>query len=417
MQIIPNVAEDDSNLKKIGVSYALLFKWIFLGIVTGIIVGLAGTLFCHMLSFATTYRQAHPIIILCLPLIGPVIVFMYHFFKDYNDTGTNLIIKAITNEEKIPLFKAPLIIISTFLTHLFGGSAGREGAALQFGGSLGYNIGEMFRLDTGDKKILTMSGMAAAFSALFGTPMAASVFAIELASVGSMHYAALVPCVTASIVSLKLSRYLGVEADAFKVKVIPELTPSLVVYSIILSILCAMVSILFCLSIKYGRSILDKFFKNAYLKAVAGGLIIVLLSLIFRSGYYNGAGMNVIEMAFEGTSPRLAFLIKLLFTAITLGAGYKGGEIVPTFFVGATFGCLFANITGFPIELAVAMSMTAVFCGVTNCPIASLLIAFEMFGFEGMIYYLITVSLGYAISGYYGLYGSQQIRYSKLYFR
>ncbi|WP_035779260.1 chloride channel protein [Butyrivibrio sp. MC2013] len=417
MQIIPNVEENDTNLKKMAVSLALLVKWIIFGLLTGVIAGLCGAVFCKMLEFAASFRAGNSWTIFILPLAGLVIVSLYHFFKDYNDTGANLIISAITKDEAIPLFKAPLIVISTFLTHICGGSSGREGAALQLGGSLGYNLGRLLGMDDNDKKMMTMTGMAAAFSALFGTPMAAAFFAIELSSVGAMHYAALVPTVGASLTASSIAAYMGVASDAFMVKIVPELNTGYASLAALLAVLGALMSIVFCLSIKGGRKTLDKYISNPYVKVVAGGIIIIVLSMIFRSGYYNGTGIAVIEMAFKGEAPPWAFILKLLFTSITLGAGYKGGEIVPALYVGATFGSLFAQITGFPLQLATAMGMVSVFCGATNCPVASLLIAFEMFGFEGMPYYLITISLSYAISGYISLYGAQVIKYSKFRYR
>ena len=413
MQIIPDIKESDNSFRKTGISLALLIKWIILGLIVGIIVGLVGALFSHMLTFANAFRKDNPLVLLFLPIAGIIIVCLYHFFKDYHDTGTNLIIKAITAGESIPLFKAPLIIISTFLTHLCGGSAGREGAALQFGGSLGYNIGKLFKLDDDDRKIMTMSGMAAAFSALFGTPIAAAFFSIELSSVGAMHYAALVPSATAALIALYVSRFCGVKADEFFVKIIPEMTVELAIKSIIIAVAGAFIGILFCNSIKYTRKILDRIFVNPYIKAIGGGIIIILLSLVFRSGYYNGAGIEVIEMAFNGEAPYFAFIIKILFTSITLGSGFKGGEIVPTLYIGATMGNLFANLLGFPTQLSVALGMLAVFSSVTNCPVSSLFIAFKLFGYEGSFYYVLVIAISYAISGYDSLYGSQKIKYSK----
>lgn len=413
MQIIPNIRENDNNFRKTAISMALLVKWIILGSIIGVIVGLVGTLFSYMLTFANSFRKENSYIMLLLPVAGVIIVYLYHSFKDYHDTGTNLIIKAITENESIPLYKAPLIIISTFLTHLCGGSVGREGAALQFGGSLGYNIGKFIRLDEDDRKIMTMSGMAAAFSALFGTPITAAFFSIELSSVGAMHYAALVPGVTASLVAVHIARYFGVEGDVFVVKIVPEMTSGLVIKSGSIAIIGAFIGIIFCLSIRYARQIQGKIFKNPYFKVVAGGIVIVVLSYVFRSGDYNGAGIEMIDKAFNGLSPYEAFIIKLIFTSITLGAGYKGGEIVPALYIGATFGRLFAYCSGFPNQMAVALGMIAVFCSITNCPVASLLIAFEMFGYEGALYYIIVVALSYTISGHISLYKSQKIKYSK----
>lgn len=413
MQIIPDIKESDSSLRKTGISLLLLAKWIILGLIVGIIVGFVGAIFAHLLTFANIYRHNNPYVLLLLPLAGILIVYLYHFFNDHNDTGTDLIIKAITANESIPIFKTPLIIIATFLTHLCGGSAGREGAALQFGGSLGYNIGKVIKLCDDDKKIMTMSGMAAAFSSLFGTPIAAAIFSIELSSVGAMHYAALVPSVAASLVALYVAKYFGVGADEFFVKIVPELTAQLAIKSVFIAIIGAFIGIMFCLSIRYTRKAFYKIIKNSYIRVICGGLIIIGLSYVFKGGYYNGAGIDVIEMAFDGESPYIAFLIKMIFTAITLGSGFKGGEIVPTLYIGATFGRLYASIVGFPNQLAVALGMLALFCSVTNCPIASLLIAFKLFGYEGAFYYVIVTAISYAISGYDSLYGSQRIKYSK----
>lgn len=413
MQIIPDIKESDNSFKKTAISIALLIKWIILGMVIGIIVGGVGTLFFHLLAFANWFRRENSYVLLFLPIAGVIIVYLYHSFKDYHDTGTNLIIKAITENENIPLFKAPLIIISTFLTHLCGGSAGREGAALQFGGSIGYNIGKLIKLDEDDRKILTMSGMAAAFSSLFGTPIAAAFFSIELSSVGAMHYAALVPAVTAALVAEFIARHFGVNWEVFFVKIVPSMTAELAIKSIVIAVFGAFIGIMLCLTIRYTRKILDKVFKNPYIKAIGGGLIIVGLSFIFRSGYYNGVGTEVIEMAFNGESPYFAFIIKMLFTSITLGAGFKGGEIVPTLYIGATFGRLCAAILGFPNQLAASLGMIAVFCSVTNCPVTSLFIAIKLFGYDGAFYYILVVAISYAISGYDSLYGSQRIKYSK----
>ncbi len=389
-------------------------KWILFAILSGILVGLVGTAFYYGMDLVTTTRSSYPWLIYLLPAGGLLIVGLYHLLHDEKDTGTNLVLSAIHSNDNIPLRMAPLIFISTLITHLFGGSAGREGAALQLGGSIGNGLGKLFRFDDKDQHIMIMCGMSAAFSALFGTPLAAAVFSMEVVSVGIMHYSALVPCVVASLIAHGIATSLGAMPESFSLGVIPAFGISTAVLIALLSLLCAMVSILFCLILHEVDHLYKRFLKNAYVKAAIGGGLIIILTLLVGNQNYNGTGMNMIALIFEtGSVFPLAFLLKMIFTALTLGAGFKGGEIVPTFFVGAAFGCLFGNLVGLSPTLCAAVGMGAVFCGVTNSPITALLICFELFGFEAMPYYLIAVALSYMLSGYYGLYSSQKIIYSK----
>ena len=260
---------------------------------------------------------------------------------------------------------------------------------------------------------MIMCGMSAAFSALFGTPMAAAIFPLEVVSVGIMHYSALVPCVISALVAHGLALHFQIAPPSFAILDIPEFGISSAVTVTVLAVLCALVSILFCISLHYSEAIYRKFIKNPYLRAAAGGCIIILLTLLVGNQDYNGTGVNIISKCFDGTVAPEAFLLKIIFTALTLGAGFKGGEIVPTFFIGASFGCLFGTLTGFSPTLCAAIGMAAIFCGVTNSPITSLLISFEMFGFAAMPFLLLAIAFSYMLSGYYGLYRSHKIMYSK----
>jgi H+/Cl- antiporter ClcA len=281
------------------------------------------------------------------------------------------------------------------------------------GGSIGYNLGKLFRLKDGNIKIITMCGMSAAFSALFGTPMTAAFMAMEIENVGIMYYSALVPCVVSALVASGVAEFLGAQGEIFAVNIVPEFTVYNAIFTAILAILCAVVSVIFCDVLKISGRLYKKFFANPYLRVFVGGCIVAALTFISGTRYYNGAGMNVIEMALKGEAPYFAFLLKIIFTALTLGAGYKGGEIVPALYIGATFGCLYSQLLGFDPALCAAIGMGALFCGVTNCPISSLFICFELFGFKGMPYYLLAVALSYTFSGYSSLYSSQKIVYSK----
>lgn len=397
------------NLKRAYISG----KWVVFAIIVGCIVGICSTAFYYAMDYATNMRLSHPWLIFFLPVGGLAIVGLYHLFHNENDTGTNLVISAIHSGDKLPFRMAPLIFISTTITHLFGGSAGREGAALQLGGSLGNTIGRLFRFDTKDKHVMIMCGMSAAFSTLFGTPMSAAIFSMEMVSVGVMYYTALVPCVISSLIAHGIAQYFGVTNELFLIKDIPAFGIVSSIKVSILAILCALVSILFCVVMHQCEALYKKLFKNPYLRVAVGGLLVVVLTLLVGNQNYNGTGIRIIEQCINGTVRPEAFILKIIFTALTLGAGYKGGEIVPSFFTGAAFGCLFGNMLGFSPTLCTAIGMTSVFCGVTNSPITSLLISFELFGYDGMPYFLLAIAFSYMLSGYFGLYRSQKIVYSK----
>ena len=401
------------NIKPILKNTLITAKWVIFATITGTIVGLVGSAFYFLLSFVTIVWEQTPWIIYLLPLAGLAVVATYHFMRNDNDGGTNLVISAVHSGDRIPLRMTPSIFISTTLTHLFGGSAGREGAALQIGGSIGNSLGKLFRFDEKDTHVVIMCGMSAAFSTLFGTPMAAAIFPMEMVSVGVMYYMALVPCVVSSLVAHGIAVLLGVAGETFHVAGIPglELIPSLKI--VLLASICAFLSMAFCVLLHKTEHLYKKCLKNRYLRIFIGGCAVVLLTVLVGNNDYNGAGMHMIEHAIGGEVAPEAFLLKMLFTALTIGAGYKGGEIVPTFFVGATFGCLMGQFIGLSPSFCAAIGMISLFCGVTNCPISTLLISFELFGFEGMPYYLLAVAFSYMLSGYFGLYSSQKIMYSK----
>lgn len=406
-----NILKENLNAAR---EHALDFlRWIVLAIITGFVVGGVGILFVKGLGLANNFRGAHPEIILGLPLAGLALIFLYKISNYENDKGTNLVISTLHAETQIPFRMAPLIFVATITTHLFGGSAGREGAALQLGGSIGNQLGRWFRLDEDDTRIIVMCGMSAAFSAIFGTPLAAVIFAMEVATIGGMQYAAFVPCMAASLVASSFATAMGCHAEAFTITepVDFAVVPALLI--VVLGILCALVSVFFCQALHSSGHLFKKYLPNPYLRIAVGALVIILLTIILQTSAYSGAGVNLIEEAFLGEAPKMAFLWKIIFTAITLGVGFKGGEIVPSFCIGATLGCLFGTLVGLSPSLCAAVGMVAVFCGVTNSPITSLVIGFEMFGFDCMKYLLIGVAISYMLSGYTGLYSEQTILQSK----
>ncbi len=393
----------------------VLIKWLAVASGIGLIVGGVASLFSHALIAVNNFRAAHPWIIWGLPIGGLAIVFLYRLFKNPGKHGTDVIISSIQATTDIPISMAPLIFVSTVITHLFGGSAGREGAALQLGGSIANRLGKVLKLNETDQYIIIMCGMSAGFSALFGTPLAATVFALEVTSVGIMHYSALIPCVTASMIASFVAGFLKVPPEVFTVAAVPAMEIGMFFKIVVFAAVMGGVSVLFCICLYSAEHLYDHFLKNPYVRIFAAGCVILALTALLGTTEYLGSGMGIIENIFhhgEMASP-WAFLLKMVFTALTLCAGFKGGEIVPSLTIGAAFGSVAAMVVGLPVELAAACGMVGVFCGVTNSPIASLLLSFELFGFEGMPYYLITVAVSYMLSGYCGLYHQQRIMYSK----
>lgn len=388
-------------------------RWLLLSCVLGALIGVVGAAFHHGIAWVTQLRTAHPWVVLLLPVAGAAIVLLYRVCGMERDRGTNLVLVAVRQAEPMRLRTAPLIFLSTILTHFVGGSAGREGAALQLGGSIAATVGRKLRLDETGRRIIVMCGMSAAFSALFGTPLTAAFFSMEVVSVGVMYYAALVPCLLCSLTALQVAGLLGTHAEHYAVMGIPELGALPMAQVALMGGLCAVLAMVFCRAVHLAPHLYQKFVPNPVIRAAVGGAIVLLLTLLVGSQDYNGAGGAVIEHALaEGARPE-AFLLKIIFTALTLGAGFRGGEIVPVLFTGAAFGSVVGPLMGLSTSFGGSLGMVAVFCGATNCPISSLLLAFELFGGEGLALYALCCAVSYTLSGYYGLYGEQKIVYSK----
>ena len=395
----------------IGQYAVTLLKWMVLGGVIGLVGGIIGSLFHIGVDTATQVRLAHSWVLYLMPVGGLAIVGLYRITKT-EGKGTNDVIASVHFGEQVPGLLVPVIFVSTVITHLCGGSAGREGAALQIGGGIGYQAGRLLRLGEKDLPLATLCGMSGVFAALFGTPLTATVFALEVISVGVLYYAGLVPCLTAALTGYLVSVLMGVPPTRFTVTV-PGLEVRTMLLVMVLALLCAVVSILFCRGLHGVEHLLKRTLKNPYLRVAVGAAVLIGLTLL-TNGDYNGAGMEVISRAIAGQADPWAWVWKLLFTAITIGCGFKGGEVVPSFFVGATFGCAVSPLLGLPVGFGAAVGLAAVFCGVTNCPVASTLLAVELFGAEGMLYFALACCLSYMLSGYQGLYSSQTILYSKL---
>lgn len=388
-------------------------KWLAVAAVTGLVCGLVGSAFYASVASATNLRTLHPWLLWLLPVAGVGIALLYKLTK-LDGLGTDAIIDAIHEGRRISILLVPVIFVSTAATHLFGGSAGREGAALQIGGSLGQNIARVFRLDDKDRRLATLCGMSALFSALFGTPLTATIFALEVISVGEIYYAGLVPCLASALVSYGVTQLFHIAPTHFDVAA-PALTPDMLWRVAVLGLVCALMSVILCLVMHGSEKIVRRAIPNGMLRAAAGGLAVIALTYLVGTTAYNGAGTDVIAAAIEhGEARPEAFALKLLFTAVTLSSGFKGGEMVPTFFIGATLGCTAGGLLGIPEGFAAAVGLAALFCGAVNCPVASVILAIELFGADGAVYFAVAIAIAYMLSGYTGLYRSQKIVYSKL---
>ena len=394
-------------------AYLTFAKWLAVAALTGAVSGLVGSAFYLSVASATRLREAQPFIVWFLPLAGAGIALLYRLTR-LDGLGTDAVIDAIHEGRSISPLLVPVIFVSTAATHLFGGSAGREGAALQIGGSLGQNMGRLFRLDDKDRRVATLCGMSALFSALFGTPLTATIFALEVISVGEIYYVGLVPCLASALAAFGVTRLFGIAPTAFDVAV-PALSVDVLWRVALLGLACAVMSVILCRTMHWGEHAAKKLIPNSVLRAVAGGFAVIALTYLAGSQDYNGAGTEIIAAAIErGEARPEAFALKLLFTAVTLSCGFRGGEMVPTFFIGATLGCTLGPVLGLPAGFAAAVGLAALFCGAVNCPVASAILAVELFGSDGAVYFAVAIAIAYMLSGYTGLYRSQKIIYSKL---
>ena len=388
-------------------------KWVLLGLLMGIIGGLLGAGFHHALHFVTHFRGEHTWLVCLLPLGGLLSVGIYRLFGLRNNRGTNEIIDAILDGKPVSPMVAPVIFLASSITHLFGGSAGREGAALQLGGSVASLLGKLVRLADKDRTVLTMSGMSAVFAGLFGTPLTATIFCMEFESVGTLFTPALLPCYLAAFVASRVSLALGVHAEVFILENAAVLNAANLGGFAALAVLVSLLGIAMCKVFHSAEHLAAHKLPNPFVRIAVGGAIITVLTLLVGDHRFNGAGMDMALTAVGGETDWYNFLLKMLFTAVTLAAGFKGGEIVPTFCIGATFGCLVGGLLGLDAGLAGAVGLVGLFCCATNSPLASIVLSVEMFGGANLYIFALTCVICFVLSGHSGLYASQIIQFAK----
>lgn len=395
-------------------SYLKTFlKWTLLGLLMGVIGGLLGAGFHHALHFVTHLRGEHSWLIFLLPVGGLLTVGLYRLLKMQGNRGTNEIIDATLDGHPVSPAVAPSIFLATAMTHLFGGSAGREGAALQLGGSTASMLAKLFRLKDTERRVMIMAGMSAVFAGLFGTPLTAALFCMEFESVGTLFTPALLPCYLAAFTASRISGLLGVHAEGYLLDNSYAITLGNCWKFLILAVLISCVGIAMCWVFHKAEHLAAHHVKNPYIRIAAGGAIVMVLTLMVGDHRFNGAGMDMALKAVAGEADWYSFLMKMLFTAVTLAAGFKGGEIVPTFCIGATFGCVVGGLLGIDPGIAAALGLVGLFCCATNSPFASIVLSIEMFGGANLYLFALICVICFVLSGNSGLYASQIIEFSK----
>lgn len=393
---------------------AAFICWLISGIVIGVLCGVVGAAFSKSVSFVTELRAENDWLIYLLPVGGVLSVAMYRICR-VSEVGTNQVFESVRTEKPLSFLLAPAIFVGSVITHLLGGSAGREGAALQLGGSISALISKLLKFDSKSRHILTLCGMGAFFSAIFGTPIGACVFVLEVVSVGQICFAAIFPSVVSSVISCLVAGKLGIKPERFNLDFVPELSFDSLWRVAVVAAVTAVVSMLFCHAMNLSEKLAEKYIRNPFVRILAGGAAVVLLTLVVGTRDYNGGGIDVIERIFESGDVRPeAFILKIIFTVITISAGYKGGEIVPSFFIGATLGGTLSTLVGLTPAMGAAVGMSAFFCGVTNCPLATFFICTEMLGSDGMVFCAVAAAISFILSGYSSLYHRQHLVYSKL---
>ncbi len=389
----------------------VLGQWLGLGSLVGAICGAASAAFLWLLERATTFRTEHEAIVYTLPLAGLAIGWIYERFGAPIKSGSNLVIDAVHDEgPELPLRMAPMVLIGTVLTHLFGGSAGREGTAVQMGASLTDWVSHRLKVGKHVRRQLLAAGVAAGFGSVFGTPIAGAVFGLELVVIGRIEYDALVPALVASVVGDLVTRALGIVHTHYPAATAVPLTPLLLGKWIVFAVGVALVTTAFIELVHFIKKRGETYLPRLPLRMFVGGLVVVGLWRLVGTSDYLGLGIPTIVRAFEDPAlPSYSFALKLLFTAVTLGAGFLGGEVTPLFFVGATLGGVLARLLGIPLALGAGVGLAAVFGAAANAPLALSIMAMELLGAAVFPHVVIVCVVAYLLTGHRSIYPAQRL--------
>lgn len=393
------------------VSFLLfVLKWLFLCTIIGILGGAASALLLVSLEWATNTRESNLWLIALLPLGGLVIGLVYHYYGEGVVKGNNQLLEEFHSPNKIiPFRMAPLVLFGTVATHLFGGSAGREGTAVQMGGAIADRFTHIFKLKSSDRKTLLVTGVSAGFAAVFGTPLAGAVFALEVFVSGRIKYESILPSLLAALIADYTCHCLGVGHTPYSIPFVPEFTLVGMLWAILAGIIFGITAMIFSKSTHFWASLFKKAITYPPLRPVIGGIVIAIAVYAMGNTRYIGLGIPTIVEAFQNPVHSYDFGLKILFTSFTLGAGFKGGEVTPLFFIGATLGNSLAWFIPLPMALLAGMGFVAVFSGATNTPIACTLMGIELFGAPCGVFVAIACFTAYLFSGHTGIYSSQII--------
>jgi H+/Cl- antiporter ClcA len=392
-----------------------LLRWILLGSLVGVLAGLSSAAFLVTLDWATAAFDEHPALLYGLPLAGLAIGLVYHYGGGRSVEGNNLIIDEIHEPTAwVPRRMAPMVFVGTVVTHLFGGSAGREGTAIQMSGSLTDAASRVLRLDPATRRVMLVAAISGGFGAVFGVPLAGAVFGLEVQAVGRLRYEALVPALVASVVGDVVVLRLGVEHLLTPQLVRVELSPGLIAKVAVAGVAFGLTALAFT-TVVHGVKRLFARIPWAPARPLVGGVLVVLMTLAVGNRLYNGLSLGLAESSlFGGPVPTWAFLAKLVFTAVTLGSGFVGGEVTPLFIIGTTLGASLAGVLDVPVPLLAALGFVAVFAGAANTPLACTIMGVELFGSGAVGYLAIACVLAFVFSSHRGIYGAQRSGGAKL---
>lgn len=387
-----------------------LWKWLLLSLLIGIPVGLASAGFLTALDWVTQTREAAIWLIAFLPLGGLLIGLLYHYYGQDVVKGNNQLLEEFHSPKQIIPFKmAPLVLIGTLLTHLFGGSAGREGTAVQMGGAIADQFSKKFGITSSERQMILIAGISGGFASVFGTPLAGAVFAIEVLAKGTNRYRAVLPSLFTAVVADMTCHYAGATHTIYTIPFVPDIQPTFLLWSVLAGILFGLAAFSFSKVVHFFGKMFSSGFSYPPLRPVIGGIIIAVVVYLMGTTKYIGLGIPTIVSAFEQSLPPYDFMIKLLLTTFTLGAGFKGGEVTPLFFIGATLGNALSFFIPLPMALLAGMGFVAVFSGATNTPLACTIMGLELFGTEAGIFIAIACFVAFFASGKTGIYSSQEV--------